>query len=78
MEKCVAKVAPYNNRFIVFVTNDYTFHGHPQPLNCPEHESRKSLILYYYTSQPRNEDEIARDDPHRALWRARGQLKAAG
>jgi hypothetical protein len=62
----------------VFVTNDYTFHGHPQPLNCPEHESRKSLILYYYTSQPRNEDEIARDDPHRALWRARGQLKAAG
>jgi len=78
MEKCVTKVAPYNNRFIVFVTNDYTFHGHPQPLNCPEHESRRSLILYYYTSSPRNEDEVARDDPHRALWRSRGQLKAAG
>ena len=66
MEKCVTKVVPFNNRFIVFVTNDYTFHGHPQPLDCPEHEARKSLILYHYTSRTRN--EIARDDAHRALW----------
>jgi Rps23 Pro-64 3,4-dihydroxylase Tpa1-like proline 4-hydroxylase len=77
MERCVTKVAPLNNRFIVFRTNDYSFHGHPQPLACPEHESRRSLILYYYTSRPRDEDEVAKGDPHRALWRSRGQIRGA-
>ena len=77
MERCVTKIAPLNNRFIVFRTNDYSYHGHPQPLACPEHESRRSLILYYYTSRSRDEDEIAKSDPHRALWRSRGQLKGA-
>jgi hypothetical protein len=60
------------------VTNDFTFHGHPQPLHCPEEESRKSLILYYYTSRPRDPEEVAAGDPHRALWRNRGQVGAAG
>ena len=77
MQHCVTKIAPVNNRLIVFLTNDYTFHGHPQPLNCPPDESRRSLILYYYTSRPREADEIAKEDPHRALWRNRGQIKGA-
>jgi len=74
MKGCVKKIAPINNRLVIFLTNDFTFHGHPQPLNCPEDESRKSLILYYYTSGPRAPEEIARVDPHRALWRNRGQV----
>jgi hypothetical protein len=74
LERCVKKIAPLHNRLVVFLTNDYTFHGHPQPLACPEEESRKSLILYYYTSTPRDADEVAVDDPHRALWRNRSQL----
>jgi hypothetical protein len=77
MENCVTRITPVNNRFVIFLTNDFTFHGHPQPLNCPPDESRKSLILYYYTSRPRDADEIARMDPHRALWRNRGQVTAA-
>jgi Rps23 Pro-64 3,4-dihydroxylase Tpa1-like proline 4-hydroxylase len=74
MQGCVQKIAPNYNRFVVFLTNDFTFHGHPQPLDCPADESRKSLILYYYTSSPRDADEIARKDAHRALWRNRGQV----
>lgn len=74
MNQCVTKIAPLCNRIVIFLTNDFTFHGHPQPLNCPPDESRKSLILYYYTSTPREADEIARMDPHRALWRNRGQI----
>ena len=74
LEGCRKKIMPLNNRMVVFVTNDYTFHGHPAPLNCPEHESRRSLILYYYTSRPRTADEVAVTDPHRALWRNRGQV----
>jgi Rps23 Pro-64 3,4-dihydroxylase Tpa1-like proline 4-hydroxylase len=74
MQGCVTKIAPIHNRLAIFLTNDFTFHGHPQPLNCPADESRKSLILYYYTSRPREPDEIARMEAHRALWRNRGQV----
>ena len=77
LERCVKKIMPLSNRLVVFLTNDFTFHGHPQPLNCPEDESRKSLILYYYTSTPRGADEIAVEDSHRALWRNRGQVTAS-
>ena len=27
------------------------FHGHPTPLNVPEHQVRRSLVSYYYTSR---------------------------
>lgn len=77
MQRCVTKISPTYNRLTIFQTNDYSFHGHPQPLNCPSDESRKTLILYYYTSSPREADEIARKDPHRALWRNRGQVTAS-
>jgi Rps23 Pro-64 3,4-dihydroxylase Tpa1-like proline 4-hydroxylase len=77
LERCMKKIAPLSNRLVIFLTNDFTFHGHPQPLQCPEEESRKSLILYYYTSQPRDPEEVAVDDPHRALWRNRGQVAAS-
>jgi Rps23 Pro-64 3,4-dihydroxylase Tpa1-like proline 4-hydroxylase len=77
IQGCVTKIAPIFNRFIVVLTNDFTFHGHPQPLNCPADESRKTLILYYYTSRPRDADEIAHNDAHRALWRNRGQVAAS-
>jgi hypothetical protein len=47
---CVKKIAPLFNRTVIFPTNDYSWHGHPKPLACPEDVSRKSLILYYYTA----------------------------
>ena len=74
LQGCVNKIAPNYNRLAVFLTNDFTYHGHPQPLNCPDDESRKSLILYYYTSRPRDPDEVALKNAHRALWRNRGQV----
>jgi 2OG-Fe(II) oxygenase superfamily len=74
MQGCVTTILPIHNRLAIFLTNDFTFHGHPQPLNCPPDESRKSLILYYYTSKPREADEISRMEAHRALWRNRGQV----
>jgi hypothetical protein len=35
---------------MVFGTTDFTFHGHPDPLQCPEGMTRKSLALYYFSN----------------------------
>ena len=43
------KVTPKFNRCVIFRTDDSSFHGHPNPLQCPKGKLRKSLALYYYT-----------------------------
>lgn len=53
---CVQSIAPVFNRMVVFDTNKKSFHGHPSPLNTPEHITRKSLALYYYTAKPLPDD----------------------
>ena len=45
------KIPPLFNNMIIFNTNDSSFHGHPEPLNCPEEESRDSIAIYYYTKK---------------------------
>lgn len=67
-DKCVKKVKPDFNKLIIFRTDDYSFHGHPTPLKCPEDRSRKSLILYYYTNTRPKEEVKSLDDHHRALF----------
>ena len=47
--KCI-EVSPAFNRTVIFSTTDNSYHGHPEPINCPENESRKSLALYYYSN----------------------------
>jgi Rps23 Pro-64 3,4-dihydroxylase Tpa1-like proline 4-hydroxylase len=46
----VTSIAPLANRLVVFQTTGDSFHGHPDPLSCPEGRSRRSLALYYYTA----------------------------
>ena len=48
MRSCVAKYPPLFNHALIFTTDERSLHGFPEPLRCPEHESRKSLALYYY------------------------------
>jgi Rps23 Pro-64 3,4-dihydroxylase Tpa1-like proline 4-hydroxylase len=49
MTRCVAKVPPLFDEALIFRTDEISYHGFPDPLRCPESESRKSLALYYYT-----------------------------
>ena len=49
MKKCKKKISPNFNKIVVFSTNDYSYHGHPEPVNCPIGTSRKSLALYYFS-----------------------------
>jgi hypothetical protein len=70
MSKCEAKVLPVFNRVMVFGTTDFTYHGHPDPLRCPEHMTRKSLALYYF-SNGRPAEEVSGE--HSTLFQARSQ-----
>lgn len=70
MTKCEAKVLPVFNRFMIFGTTSYTFHGHPDPLQCPENMTRKSLALYYF-SNGRPPEEISGE--HSTLFQARNE-----
>lgn len=56
LDECTQKVLPLFNRFVVFSTSEMSYHGHPEPLNCPEGWTRKSIATYYYTNG-RPEDE---------------------
>lgn len=49
MRGCAAKYPPWLNHAVIFTTDDRSLHGFPDPLRCPEGESRKSLAFYYYT-----------------------------
>ena len=49
MSKCVKKVKPLFNTMVIFSTNDFTNHGHPNPLNCPKTVSRRSIATYYFS-----------------------------
>jgi len=75
MKQCVAKYPPLLNDVLIFNTDQNSLHGFPEPLRCPEGESRKSLALYYYTIdqdskvQVRSTDYRARptDTPSEAM-----------
>lgn len=50
MKNCVKRILPVFNRMVVFTVTDWAFHGHPEPLTCPDGTTRKSIALYYYTA----------------------------
>ncbi len=72
MRKCVKSIAPIFNRCVIFNTTKFSFHGHPDPLNCPSHITRKSIALYYYSvEKPLSESGHFR----RTLWQKRSGEK---
>lgn len=50
MEKSMVRILPLYNRMAIFSTTSHSYHGHPDPLLCPENRTRKSIALYYYTN----------------------------
>ena len=47
MKTCVEKISPIANRAVIFTTDATSYHGHPEPMQCPEDVARRSLALYY-------------------------------
>ena len=44
------KISPIFNRCVIFNTDEDSFHGLPDPIQCPEDMTRKSIALYYFTA----------------------------
>jgi len=62
---CKKRILPIAGRVVIFSTTSTSFHGHPEPLNCPEDMTRKSIAMYYYTNgRPESEGSEA----HATLW----------
>jgi Rps23 Pro-64 3,4-dihydroxylase Tpa1-like proline 4-hydroxylase len=68
MESVQRTVYPILNRCVVFNTDQDSFHGHPDPLTCPENVSRRSIALYYYTAS----EGIYNETPdHSTMYKSR-------
>jgi hypothetical protein len=68
MTACRKKVLPIFNRLVIFSTTDTAYHGHPDPLRCPQGMTRKSVATYYYTNGRPQEERAA---PHSTIYKLR-------
>lgn len=59
MKNKVHTISPIFNRCVIFNTDANSYHGHPEPLNCPPDITRKSIALYYYTASKAIYEEMA-------------------
>mmetsp|Transcript_11967 Transcript_11967/g.20209 ORF Transcript_11967/g.20209 Transcript_11967/m.20209 type:complete len:288 (+) Transcript_11967:126-989(+) len=52
LKSCVQtiSISPFG-RYLVFTSNDFSFHGHPTPMKLPRGRMRRALSLYYYTKE---------------------------
>ena len=62
--RCEASHLPLLDRLIVMDHGDSYWHGHPQPLACPEGRFRASIAAYYYVAAPTSDEE----NSHGAIW----------
>jgi Rps23 Pro-64 3,4-dihydroxylase Tpa1-like proline 4-hydroxylase len=49
MKSCMVRTSPDIGKLTIFSSTDFSYHGHPEPLNIPADRSRRSLAMYYYT-----------------------------
>ncbi|MCA9214047.1 MAG: 2OG-Fe(II) oxygenase [Planctomycetales bacterium] len=68
------RILPILNRCTIFNPTSTTWHGHPEPLNCPEGDSRKSLAVFFYT---RDRPKWERRRPHTTIFRKRPDIGQA-
>lgn len=71
MQRREARIDPLFNRLVVFSTTETSYHGHPEPLACPEDRHRRSLALYYY-SAGRPEERGVTAGSHNTVWATPG------
>lgn len=54
----IYSMSPAIGNVMLFATTDFSYHGHPDPLESPPGIWRKSIALYYYTQQRPNDEVI--------------------
>jgi Rps23 Pro-64 3,4-dihydroxylase Tpa1-like proline 4-hydroxylase len=71
MSKAEVRILPLFNRMAIFSTTSTSYHGHPDPLNCPSDQSRKSIAMYYYTNGRPAHEIVEGIQKHDTLFRNR-------
>ena len=69
LKRCEQRIDVPFNRFVIFNTNDFSFHGHPDKLNVPAYRSRRSIATYYYSEFPPDKKDIFIRNSHSTLYR---------
>ena len=59
-----ASYLPVLDRLLVMAHGDTFWHGHPQPLACPQGRFRASVAAYYYVAATSAQEE----ESHGAIW----------
>lgn len=65
MTAAQVRIPPVLGQVGIFTCSDTSFHGLPDPLNCPPGTYRKSLAFYYFTADGQT------PDPRSTLWKER-------
>ena len=68
MSRCARRVTPNAGTCVIFNTSATSYHGHPDPLGCPDGRTRKSLAFYYYTIDPDHDPRAKRTN---TVWKKR-------
>ena len=64
--------SPLINNVVAFRTDFESNHGFPDPVQCPETESRKSIALYYYVKEKSILPFTLKKRKHfHAVWKSR-------
>lgn len=62
---CERRIAPVRDRLVVIAYGEDHWHGHPEPLGCPEGHARVAIAAHYYAARSQPGDD---DAAHGALW----------
>ncbi len=65
----IQKILPVFNRCVIFTSTETGYHGVPDPLNCPDSMTRKSIQLYYFTKEKPEQTKIF--IPHGTVFKPR-------
>ena len=63
--RCEVRISPVRDRLVVMAHGEDTWHGHPQPLACPEGRMRAVVAAYFYAARAAPGDD---DHAHGAVW----------
>jgi len=61
----LSEIVPGLGNAVIWMYHNLAFHGYPEPMTCPQHESRKGIRFFYYVSNAEHDSE---NPPHRSLY----------
>ncbi|MFT3691923.1 MAG: 2OG-Fe(II) oxygenase [Kofleriaceae bacterium] len=62
---CIKRIEPVLDRMVVMAYGDDHWHGHPTPLECPDHAARAVVTAHYFAARYSPSDDA---EAHGAKW----------